>query len=351
MANEPITREEILLNAVATGEATNLEPITREEMFLAKLGGADVNTPMPITRKEQFLQKAIENGGNTGGGGSAGGDEWFNDGDTHIWITLHEGRTSPMLGVCPNGTVTVDWGDGTAPDVLTGTSTSTVKWTPNHEYAKPGDYVIRLTVDGEMGLCGIASTNEHACILRHTSSADGRNVAYQTAMRKVEIGNGVTVEKDAFRDCYALSSVYIHDSVTSLGAQVFQNCYSLSSVYISNNITNFGRYLFSGCCALTSVTFPNSLTTVDSYAFHSCSALTSVTFQNSATTIKTSAFIGMKSVRFFDFTKHTAVPTLSSSSAFENLSVDYEIRVPAALYDKRIAATKWSTYASKIVAV
>lgn len=66
MANKPITREEILLNAVATGETANLEPITREEMFLAKLGGADVNTPPPITRKEQFLQKAIESGGSGG---------------------------------------------------------------------------------------------------------------------------------------------------------------------------------------------------------------------------------------------------------------------------------------------
>lgn len=74
MANKPITREEMLLNAVATGEAVNLEPITREEMFLAKLGGADVTTPTPITRKERFLQKAIENGGNAGGGGNEGGD-------------------------------------------------------------------------------------------------------------------------------------------------------------------------------------------------------------------------------------------------------------------------------------
>ena len=70
MANEPITREEIMLNAIATGEVANLEPITREEMFLAKLGGADVKIPNPITRKEQFLQKAIEGGG-TGGGDSA----------------------------------------------------------------------------------------------------------------------------------------------------------------------------------------------------------------------------------------------------------------------------------------
>ena len=41
------------------------------------------------------------------------------DGKTRIYIRLEEGRTSPMLGVCPNGTVTLDWCDGTTPDTLT----------------------------------------------------------------------------------------------------------------------------------------------------------------------------------------------------------------------------------------
>lgn len=69
MANDPITREEMLLNAVATGETANLEPITREEMFLAKAGGQDVQTPTPITRKEMFLQAVVDNAGGGGGGG------------------------------------------------------------------------------------------------------------------------------------------------------------------------------------------------------------------------------------------------------------------------------------------
>lgn len=34
------------------------------------------------------------------------------DGKTRVYIHLEQGRTNPMLGVCPNGTVDVDWGDG-----------------------------------------------------------------------------------------------------------------------------------------------------------------------------------------------------------------------------------------------
>ena len=228
MANEPITREEILLNAVATGEATNLEPITREEMFLAKLCGADVNTPMPITRKEQFLQKAIESGGSGGTGGGGDAPEWIKDGNTHIWITLHEGRTSPMLGVCPNGTVTVDWGDGTEPDTLTGTSTTTVEWTPTHEYTAPGDYVIALTVEGTMGFYGNGNTNQYSGILRYSSGSSTRNRAYQNAVQKVEIGDGVTsIGSHAFYYCPSLASITIPEGVTSIGNDALHNCYGM----------------------------------------------------------------------------------------------------------------------------
>ena len=46
-----------------------------------------------------------------------------------------------------------------------------------------------------------------------------------------------------------------------------------------------------------------------------------------------------------------SAPTLSNTNAFTDIPADCEIRVPAALYDEWIAATNWSTYASKIVAV
>ena len=59
---EPITREEILIEAAATGKTPSLTPITREEMFLAKEAGMDVNVPEPITRKEMFLSMITGSG-------------------------------------------------------------------------------------------------------------------------------------------------------------------------------------------------------------------------------------------------------------------------------------------------
>ncbi len=205
------------------------------------------------------------------------------DGKTRIYIHLEDGRTSPMLGCCPNGTVTVDWGDGTEPDTLTGTSVSTVKWTPTHEYSAAGDYVIKLSVVGSVSFAGSDSSDQYSYLLRYSSGSDMRNYVYQNAIQKVEIGN----------------------SVTSIGNFAFANCYSLSSITIPGSVTSIGNTAFSYCYG----------------------------------------------VRYYDFTRHAAVPTLSHGNEFSGIAADCEIRVPIALYEEWIAATNWSTYADHIVYV
>ena len=320
------------------------------------------------------------------------------DGTTRIYIRLEEGRTSPMLGVCPNGTVTVDWGDGTTPDTLTGTSTSTVKWTPNHAYAAPGEYVIKLTVDGTMGFYGTSSFNEYSAILRYSSSPDARNYVYRNSVQKIELPNSVTSIGDyafntcfslasitipnsvtsignyafstcyslasitipnsvtsignyAFNTCFSLASITIPNSVTSIGNYAFNTCYSLASITIPNSVTSIGKDAFDYCCSLASITIPNSVTSIGNYAFRSCYSLASITIPNSVTSIGNYAFSSCYSVAFYDFSNHTSVPTLSNTNAFTNIASDCQIRVPSSLVDTWKAATNWSTYADYIVGV
>ena len=213
------------------------------------------------------------------------------DGKTRIYIRLEEGRTSPMLGVCPNGTVTVDWGDGTTPDTLTGTSTTTVKWTPNHAYAVPGEYVIKLTVDGTMGFYGDLDSIVGGAILLYSSGYDDRNYVYRNSVQKIEIGNGVTsIGLAAFIMCYSLASITIPNSVTSIGEYAFYLCSSLSSVTIPNGVTSIGGYAFAECSSLVSITMPNSVTSIGDSAFSECYHLSSITIPNSVTSIGKSAF-------------------------------------------------------------
>ena len=320
------------------------------------------------------------------------------DGKTRVYIRLEEGRTSPMLGVCPNGTVTVDWGDGTTPDTLTGTSTSTVKWTPNHAYAASGDYVIKLTVDGTMGFYGSSSSNQYSAILRYSSGSDGRNIVYQNSVQKIEIGSSVTsisnyafytcyslasitipdgvtsvrnyafyycrslasitipdgvtsIGSSVFQNCYSLASVTIPDGVTRISGFAFQNCYSLASITIPDGVTSISNYTFYTCYSLASITIPDGVTSISDYAFYYCYSLASITIPDGVTSISSSAFQNCYGVAFYDFSNHTSVPTLSNTNAFTGIPEDCQIRVPASLVDTWKAATNWSTYADHIVGV
>ena len=249
--------------------------------------------------------EAIESGGG-GGGGEVTPPTTPTDGKTRVYIHLEYGRTSPMLGVCPNGTVTVDWGDITEPDTLTGTSTTTVKWTPTHEYTAPGDYVIALTVEGTMGFYGSSNTNEYSSILRYASGADARNRAHLNAVQKVEIGEGVTsIGRSAFQNCYSLASITIPEGVTSIDSNAFQFCYSLASITIPEGVTSIGTNAFNYCYGM----------------------------------------------RYCDFTASASVPALLSANAFNGIPSDCQMLIPAARYDEWSAATNWATYASYMVAV
>jgi len=315
------------------------------------------------------------------------------DGKTHVLIHLEQGRTSPILGCCPNGTVDVDWGDGTAHDTLTGTSVTTVKWTPRHEYAAPGDYDIKLTCTGTMGFYGSSTSNQNSGLLRYSSGADIRNRLYQnaiqavyfsevinsignyalrycTSLSSISIPNSVTsIFTDAFRYCYNLTSVSIPDSVTSISNNAFSNTERLSSVSIPNGVTSITKGAFSGCHNLTSVSIPDSVmavaetlfsgcarltsvnisdsaTSIQTGAFSSCYTLTSISIPDSVTSIGTSAFSDCGGVAELHFLPATP-PTVASASAFSSIPTDCKIYVPTGSLSAYTTATNYpssSTY-------
>ena len=137
------------------------------------------------------------------------------------------------------------------------------------------------------------------------------------------------IHNGSFAECCSLKEINIPSLVNLIDTNAFAECESLSKIDISNcsNFQTFGREAFLGCSGLLRVTFVNNAE-IPAGAFGYCSG-----------------------VRYYDFTACSAIPTLSNINAFEGISDDCQILVPASLHDTWIAATNWSTLASHIVAV
>ena len=328
---------------------------------------------------------------------NVGADYITSDGATRIYIKLLEGRTSPVLGCAPNGTVTIDWGDDTEPDTLTGTSTSTMLFTQPHNYAAPGEYVISLRVSSEGGV-GLTSSSGSggAGLLNYAGTGDNRNFAYKSAIQKIEIGERVSIRARAFSYCVNLQTItrptgggngsnsfdYCYSlksaTVNNAGYFLFQYCRSLKTIQLAENFitgSNANNMLMQ-CGSLETLYLPgeianlmnafaqaaNSLrevetatatevVTLSTSCFASCLSLTRFKCGAGLTGIGSNAFSGCVSCKLYDFSQSTEVPTLKATSAFTNIPADCEIRVPAALADAWKAATNWATYADHIVGV
>ena len=208
-------------------------------------------------------------------------------GKTEIDVEMHEGRLSPIMTIAVNGTVSVDWGDNTTPDTVTGTSESTRLEVGPHNYASAGNYTIKISVTS--GSFAFYSSGAYSLLRKNTT--ENENKAYTNCVKKIRIGTGIsTIGNSAFYNCYSLASVTIPSSVTSIGTYVFYNCCSLTSVTIPSGVTSIGNSMFSQCCSLTSVTIPSGVTSLGSQAFYYCNSLTKVTIPSSVTSIGSNVF-------------------------------------------------------------
>ena len=96
----------------------------------------------------------------------------------------------------------------------------------------------------------------------------------------------------AFYNCSGLTSIYIPNSVTSIGEYAFYNCTGLTNIDIPNSVISIGKGAFYNCTGLTNIDIPNSVISIGNYAFSGCRGLTSVTIPNSVTSIGDRAFDG-----------------------------------------------------------
>jgi len=123
----------------------------------------------------------------------------------------------------------------------------------------------------------------------------------------------------------------------------------LQTLKLPQGVTGIGDKSFIAFTALKSVVLPDGLTSIESYAFLHCSALTSITLPASLTSIGYRAFRYCRSLK--TVTCLAATPPGLDTYAFEDCDALTAIQVPAASVDAYQAASEWSNYADKIVAI
>ena len=145
------------------------------------------------------------------------------DGKTRLYIKIAAaGRmTVPLYfsQTAANG-VTIDWGDGSATQTLSGTGNVNT----THTYASIGDYVITFKVNS--GTLGLGSGSSSYCVMGVT---ENNGKVYCNMLQAVEIGSGVTsIGERAFQYCYSLASVVIPSGVTSIENYTLSYCYGMA---------------------------------------------------------------------------------------------------------------------------
>ena len=84
---------------------------------------------------------------------------------------------------------------------------------------------------------------------------------------------------NCFRNCSALTSVYLPQNVDDIGDYCFYNCSGLTNINIPNSVKYIGYSAFTNCYSLSEIRIPSSVTSIDTACFAKCSGATSLIFE------------------------------------------------------------------------
>ena len=183
-------------------------------------------------------------------------------GSTELDLVFTDSSTlSITVNLYVNGTISIDWGDGSSADSITSASITTRRYV-SHTYASVGSYTISISL-----------TNGSEYRL-------GNTLAYKI-IEPAGNGSYSTVGFDAPFNAL-LKHVRIGNNVNALGSYAFASMSCLETITIPSTLSLWRSHAFYFCQKLKSVTLPPLLDVVSgnntNYAFYSCFSLEHMCF-------------------------------------------------------------------------
>ncbi len=153
------------------------------------------------------------------------------------------------------------------------------------------DNVVRLTSNGSAtGTTNITAVDFSNITTIGDASATNSLFGKSNSTVKTIKFNDAVINKNAFKNCTALSQVNGGDEIVQLGVSAFENCSSLSSISLGSDLTSIPNSCFKNT-ALTTITIPGNVTSIGTEAFRNVTSMTRVNFKSeTAPTVGTNAF-------------------------------------------------------------
>lgn len=126
-------------------------------------------------------------------------------GATEIDIELAEGRLSPYLGIGLNGTATVDWGDGSAVETITGNNLNSLLKNVTHTYSSAGKYIIKIS-GGSIRFLG---NNTNSYLLTTIENNSPKSYQYTNCVISIYMSTNAAISDYGCCNLYNLTEIVL----------------------------------------------------------------------------------------------------------------------------------------------
>ncbi|MBQ6684341.1 MAG: leucine-rich repeat protein, partial [Bacteroidales bacterium] len=104
------------------------------------------------------------------------------------------------------------------------------------------------------------------------------------------------IKRNTFSNCPQITSIILHNNITSVGDYAFANCTNVSSIYIGTGIDSIGKYAFLNCRGEGILQMPDNVKYLGRGSFYGCSGFDTIYLSNHLKYIGESSFANLTNI-------------------------------------------------------